>query len=192
MIIIIKKIILPVSLVLFMILSCSNRSLSLFFDGVPNADSTKSTDSQPLFTPLSDSSSQKLTKETVIINGAGVYHPDYRQKKCEKCHQLEHGYRLNQRQPELCYQCHKNINDQYKKIHGPVAAGFCSTCHQPHKSQFSALLKMSVRDVCRHCHEPGDIVKNNAHQRSSKTECLECHNPHGGDTANLLRIKKDG
>ena len=189
---VIKSILIPVVLLLLMLHSCSNKSLSYFFDGVAVADSSKPRAVENRSAVPADSSFKEITKETVIIGEASVYHSDYRQKKCEKCHQIEHGYRLKQRQPDLCYQCHKNINDQYKKIHGPVAAGFCSTCHEPHKSQFTALLKMPIRDVCQHCHEPGDVAKNDAHQQISKTECLVCHNPHGGDSNNLLRIKNDG
>ena len=175
-------------LMIFILISCSSRTMSYFFDGVSQEDSLQGIPSDSV---TSDTSALSTTEETVMIEAATTYHPDYRQKKCEKCHQLEHGNRLKHRQPEICYQCHKNINEKYEQIHGPVAAGFCSTCHEPHKSRYPALLKMAVHDICQHCHEPGDVARNEAHLKTSNIECLECHNPHGGKTVNLLRENKN-
>ncbi len=133
--------------------------------------------------------SVKISKENVLIGQEMNLHPDYKRKNCDKCHTVEHSYRLKQRQPDLCYQCHPNFTSKFSKLHGPVAAGFCTTCHEPHKSTYKALLKMPVRDVCQHCHEAGDVVKNVAHQKINKTECLQCHDPHGGKSADLIRMK---
>lgn len=166
-----------------------HQTLSLFFDGVPTQEyETKSTaDSSAnqkklLKTPLE-------TKETVQIGQARSMHGDYRQKFCEKCHNINHSYRLIQRQPDLCYTCHPRFEEKHTHIHGPVAAGFCTACHLPHKSEYAALLKMPVREVCQHCHEPGDLNKNEAHKKASDIACLQCHDPHGGNTLNLLKVK---
>jgi predicted CXXCH cytochrome family protein len=114
-------------------------------------------------------------------------HPAYRKKLCEKCHDVNHSYRLNNRQPDICYTCHESFEKKYKVVHGPVAAGFCTTCHQPHQSRNEKLLAIPVREVCQFCHQAGDVEKNMAHQKISTDNCMTCHNAHGGNTVNLIR-----
>lgn len=177
--------------VLFLVISCStsssHRVLSFFFDGVPRQDVPrplvlKNDSGLELLQRSSDTDKTKVEEVK-----AAVVHKIYQDKACEKCHAVESSYRLIQRQPTLCYQCHASFEQKYKRLHGPVAAGFCNACHEAHKSEYKALLKMPIRQVCQHCHEPGDIVQNEAHKKISTLACLTCHDAHGGDSANLLR-----
>ena len=167
--------------------TCSRNTLKTFFDGVESdVDSTASSGRSGISSnqdSLTDSLGKSDLEMKVPVKNQ---HPDYQRKQCEKCHDVSHSYRLIQRQPELCYQCHKSYEQKYKILHGPVAAGFCTACHAPHQSEHDRLLKMPVRDICQFCHHPGDISKNSAHQKISTETCLNCHNPHGGNTANLL------
>jgi predicted CXXCH cytochrome family protein len=177
------------SIFLFCFMSCStpNKTLSFFFDGVIDSQKVElssSTYESEIDTSMTPSPE---TKETVVIDQAMSMHTDYQKKLCEKCHDISHSYRLIQRQPELCYKCHQKFESKFPKLHGPVAAGFCTACHVPHKSQYKALLQMPVRQVCQHCHEPGDMTKNEAHNSISKIDCLECHDSHGGETMNFLK-----
>jgi len=115
------------SLMFLIMLSCSttkhHKTLSIFFDGVPDqeqkkavqADSTKSIN--PIEIP-------KPSSEGVVIASVVAIHPDYKNKSCGKCHSVDHAYRLNQRQPQLCYNCHEPFESKFKILHGPVAAGF--------------------------------------------------------------------
>ncbi len=172
-------------------LSCgttsSHKTLTFFFDGVPQQEK-----SRPLV--LTQGPKLELLQRSVDSNittmkevKAAVVHKVYQDKACDKCHAIEHSYRLIQRQPDLCYQCHAPFEQKYQRLHGPVAAGFCNACHEAHKSDYKALLKMPIRQVCQHCHEPGDVEKNVAHQKINTTGCLTCHDAHGGNSAHLLR-----
>ena len=157
-----------------------HQTLAVLFDGVPQpADSVTK--------PGTGAPAVKDTTATVTIGRSASMHPDYRRKSCEKCHDIAQANRLVQKQPELCYQCHKRFDSKYVKVHGPVAAGFCTACHVVHKSEHKALLIMPVRQVCQHCHETGDVAKNEAHDKISTVECLDCHDAHGGKTKNLLK-----
>ena len=167
--------------------TCSRNTLKTFFDGVENdVDSTAAYGRSG--SPVNQDSLTDTPRDSDLEMKVPVknQHPDYQRKQCEKCHDVSHSYRLNQRQPELCYQCHKSYELKHKILHGPVAAGFCTACHAPHQSEHERLLKMPVRDICQFCHHPGDISKNSAHQTISTETCLNCHDPHGGNTANLL------
>jgi len=180
-----------VFMVLLLLEACnpvtSHQTLSYFFDGVPVPEKHGTvvvTQKQGVEQPTQVVPSKDAGQENHL---AVSFHPDFKDKACDKCHDVEHSNRLKHRQPELCYQCHKSFETRYKKLHGPVAAGFCSTCHDSHKSEHKALLKMPIRKVCQHCHEPGDVGKNEAHSAISTVECLTCHNSHGGDSRNMLR-----
>jgi predicted CXXCH cytochrome family protein len=164
-----------------------HQTLAVFFDGVPQPAGDDITQADSVTNPEIGAPTVKDTTAIVTIGRSASIHSDYLQKSCEKCHDIAHANRLVQRQPELCYQCHKRFDSKYVKVHGPVAAGFCTACHVAHKSEYKALLIMPVRQVCQHCHEPGDVEKNQAHDKISKVECLECHDAHGGKTKNLLK-----
>jgi len=190
----IYKIILFISfLIAFSIISCSSGSsypiLSFFFDGVPEPERRKTVQADSLQNFIPRQKTARTSQDSTATTLNLIIHPDYQKKACDKCHELEHSYRLKQGQPQLCYQCHIPFESKYKQLHGPVAAGFCLTCHEPHKSNNKALAKMPVHLICRHCHDPGDVNKNEAHKKASNINCLQCHNAHGGDTAHLL--KKD-
>jgi predicted CXXCH cytochrome family protein len=167
--------------------STRQETLSFFFDGVPGIQQKNEQKADTLQNRNPEPQGKERLAEDENNRIQVSTHPDYKNKTCEKCHNIEHSYRLNDRQPELCYQCDKPFNSQFEKLHGPVAAGFCGACHEPHKSEHKALLKMSIRQVCQYCHEPGDVNKNLAHSNNSTVECLTCHNSHGGTSVNLLR-----
>jgi len=171
----------------------SHALLSFFFDGVPEPEPQRQ--SQDTVRVVSAQQVNLLAgqiqhfQDTTVTTLNLTLHPDYQKKACNKCHEMEHSYRLKNRQPKLCYQCHKPFESRFSHLHGPVAAGFCLACHVPHKSINKALVKMPVQRICRHCHEAGDVNKNEAHKKTSATNCLQCHDAHGGETVNLL--KKD-
>ena len=182
-----RAVLLIVLLVSLTASACSRNTLKTFFDGVENdADSTASYERSGI--PVNQDSLTDTPRDSDLDMTVPVknQHPDYQRKQCEKCHDVSHSNRLIQRQPELCYQCHKSYELKHKILHGPVAAGFCTACHAPHQSEHERLLKMPVREICQFCHHPGDISKNSAHQKISTETCLNCHDPHGGNTANLL------
>lgn len=104
---------------LFILVACSsrtqNKTLSLFFDGVSDPEASKMTTSDSVSkTDTSDQRSPEA-KETVKIGQAVSMHSDYRKKLCEKCHDTAHSNQITQRQPDLCYQCHKKFETKYSQ-----------------------------------------------------------------------------
>ncbi len=188
--------------VVFLLLSaaCNTQkhyqTLSVIFDGVPPPESPqrektqKETENGKEKLKLFDNENGTTGNvKRKALNRPLSSHPDFQKKRCGKCHSMQHANRIKQRQPELCYQCHKPYETRYLKLHGPVAAGFCNACHTAHQSSHASLLKMPVREVCLHCHDSGDVNKNKAHRSNSERSCMECHNAHGGSTTNFLRKK---
>ena len=162
------------------------KTLSIFFDGVPQQQIPDTTSIIETRT-LRQANETSLTKGTADDSPYGSVHPDYQDKECGNCHEASFSNELSEQQPEMCYQCHDDFSDKFQSLHGPVAAGFCTTCHFPHKSDHEALLVMPIKELCQHCHVPGDVNKNEAHKEISQVSCINCHDPHGGATASLLK-----
>ena len=181
------------TIVIVTIFSCSpaehRQTLSFFFDGIAENGAPQKIKQDSIYNIQTidkhDSNSTEKINPDQIKSG----HPDYRNRMCDKCHDINRGHRLIQRQPAVCYGCHTRFEVKHEKIHGPVAAGFCNACHLPHQSQYPALLKMSLRNICQHCHEAGDVNKNMAHRRTSEVSCHACHDPHGGKDLHMLKEK---
>ena len=164
--------------------SCSPKSnykvLSVFFDGVPN--------------PYMIDSIQQAqnTPDTVVLQSKRAskseytYHPPYREKDCNLCHDEKLMGRLILSMPGLCYQCHENFKDRYRILHGPVEAGYCNECHNPHLSKDKNLLIRTGRSLCLNCHDEKDVLANDIHDDTEDMDCTDCHNPHGGDDRTLI------
>ena len=178
------KIWIPGIIVLFLI-ACNpmeqQKILTLFFDGVPDPDPESTMIDDSLATGINSKEQIPGDQETTIPTPFLSTHPAYKPNRCNQCHEVTHSYRLNQRQPALCHQCHQDFKNKYKKLHGPVAGGYCTACHLPHQSKYKYLLKHPARENCQYCHHAGDVAKNSAHEAISEIECMQCHNPHGGE-----------
>ncbi len=163
------------------IFSCSPKSdyktLSFFFDGVPDPDKQ---DSIAQADSIRLAERQELTF-TKVVKTEFVLHPPYQEKECENCHDKGQMGKLLEPLPGLCYQCHESFGDQYKVVHGPVDAGFCIKCHSPHMSKNDFMLLRTGQDLCLDCHMAKDVFKNEVHADIEDANCTECHNPHGGD-----------
>lgn len=168
------------------VIGCSPKSnyntLSKFFDGVPNpyiADSIRIADSLALAQQLDN---QYLGQVEPEYN----YHPPYLGKECASCHDQKQMGKLSQPMPGLCYTCHEDYNNQYKVLHGPVDAGFCTECHNPHMQINEKLLIRTGQDLCLSCHSAKAVFKNEVHLDIDDADCTDCHNPHGGDDRFIL------
>jgi predicted CXXCH cytochrome family protein len=172
---------------LLIVFSCNPgnnyQTLSFFFDGVPIPKS----DIENSDTTIVKPESFKVRNLKMDNQSEKYIHQGYKKNECGSCHDVNHAYRLIERQPKLCYMCHENFNDQYKYLHGPVAAGYCTSCHHPHQSNNEYILIIEIEQLCVHCHEPGDVSKNPSHQNLSSVNCVSCHNSHGGETNHMLK-----
>ena len=87
-------------------------------------------------------------------------------------------------------QCHTAITENKQYLHGPVAAGECSTCHESHDSKKEKLLINNGPALCFNCHNNTDVLTKPYHKKVSKQDCISCHSPHGSNQ-NFLLIKSE-
>ena len=123
---------------------------------------------------------------------------------CTDCHDTHHPkqseHLMKVRQPQLCYGCHLEVNQQFARtFHHRVNEGLvqCSDCHNPHGT-FDPTWRMSQRPrmvqqalgteiPCVKCHveKRGPFVFE--HDPVRAQGCETCHSPHGSTNAKLLR-----
>ena len=102
---------------------------------------------------------------------------------CEFCHQVpaEGGLsRLVETPDPLCYKCHKKDPLKGGFVHGPFAAGACTTCHDPHGGEVPGMLRIPGSQMCLECHPDITAQFTNARfrHRAAMTGCTDCHSPH--------------
>ena len=101
---------------------------------------------------------------------------------------------LKQKQPDLCFGCHKTIQAQFAlPTHHRVPEGQmkCTDCHDAHGTGNRFLLKKANFEVCVSCHpeKRGPFLYEHA---SVKVEgCTACHSPHGTVERQLL-LRREG
>jgi DmsE family decaheme c-type cytochrome len=114
---------------------------------------------------------------------------------CIGCHSVHSAvtpkHLLKLAQPELCYQCHQEVQPQFSMSHRhKVAEGIiqCTDCHDAHGTDQEGERHASVRqiDACAKCHAPeaGPFVYQ--HPAVKAEGCTACHLPHGGANPKLL------
>lgn len=168
----------------FLNISCSPeknyKTLTFFFDGVPDPNA------KPTLTDSSNGTKEQNLKQYVKTEEIFT-HPPYQEKACGNCHNTSGSNRLNESEPDLCYQCHDDFGKKYKFMHGPVASGYCTKCHDPHQTKYKKLLIRNDQKLCYFCHEKTDVMKNEIHSGIEDTKCWDCHDPHGTNEKYLLK-----
>jgi DmsE family decaheme c-type cytochrome len=114
---------------------------------------------------------------------------------CTGCHSIhtvaapKHLFKRSQ--PELCYQCHKEIKPQFSMpFRHKVDEGLiqCTDCHDAHgvESENERRASSWQFDVCTKCHAAtaGPFVYQHAAVKAEG--CTACHFPHGGANPKLL------
>jgi predicted CXXCH cytochrome family protein len=160
------------------------RLLTLFFDGVPAADTSRvriPADSLRSADQLVPGEPGPETPLTSLV----VHYP-YGERECGVCHDPNSLGSMVEPEPGLCYMCHDDYNNSYSWLHGPVAGGYCTACHDPHSSREGSLLKLTGNSLCFHCHREEDVLKNDMHAELGDMSCTDCHNPHGGEDQLIL------
>ncbi|MHC4750408.1 MAG: cytochrome c3 family protein [Planctomycetota bacterium] len=122
-----------------------------------------------------------------------IIHDPVSEGSCEACHETvdvkEHTYKLTDKEPGLCLQCHDELSKKY--VHGALDEGQCSQCHETHFSENKFRLPAErIGDVCAECHEVAeeDI---HVHGPTSVGECTLCHEAHESDYENRLTMGLD-
>ena len=122
-----------------------------------------------------------------------IIHDPVSEGSCEACHETvdvkEHTYKLTDKEPGLCMQCHDELSKKY--VHGALDEGQCSQCHEIHSSDNKfRLLAERVGDVCAECHEVAE-EDTHVHGPTSVGECTLCHEAHESDHENRLTMGLD-
>jgi len=170
--------------VIIFFLGCSNKTMSFFFDGIPNHS-----DSLNIVRLDSLKRNDSVQMTEIMAKAIGpqyIIHPPYQQKECTACHDPNMMGKFVEPQPALCYQCHDNFASTYKFLHAPVEGGECTSCHNPHMTENEKLLLRKGQLLCFFCHDKEDILKQENHDGIDDTNCTECHNPHGSNEEHLL------
>lgn len=111
---------------------------------------------------------------------------------CASCHTVHKSPKPYAKQPEKCFECHKNVRAEANKFsHHPIIEGKvkCADCHNPHGSMAKAMVKSeTVNQLCYKCHadKRGPFIAPHA---PVEEDCMICHAPHGTKAAKLTREK---
>lgn len=162
-----------VCLVVALLYGCSHKTLSFFFDGVPNPEEKKSVLPQAGSAPA-----------TAAPTRGYFEHGPYGSRQCEACHEPQTNALIAPKE-ELCFHCH-DLKLNKKVIHGPLASGGCAVCHDPHSSPYRYLLVSDSATFCLYCHDRNEISKTEAHQNPA-IQCTVCHDAHMSDKQYLLK-----
>ncbi len=153
------------------------RTLSLFFDGVPDPAKQKT------------DTAGGGKGGTTALDSSGkprfINHGPYAAQLCDACHRGDDNSLLLPVE-DLCLNCHV-LNIKKKHVHGPVASGGCRACHHPHGSGKQFLLSSEPTTFCLTCHAKAEVESREVHQAAQGTQCTECHDPHGSDNDFLMR-----
>ncbi len=183
-----KKIAVLLIIAAYLISACSGSSsygtLSFFFDGVPNPNKPKVDTIKIMIDSTGIKKREEILKKA---NPNYVLHGPYGAKLCENCHNVDQGFSLLRKEPDLCYKCHDNFAKKAKFLHAPVAAGYCTKCHNPHRSKNKFLLLEIGQKLCFTCHNKADVKRDKKHPVLKNENCLKCHNPHGSNNQYFLR-----
>jgi len=161
---------------------CSHKTLSVFFDGVPEMNDSLKIAANQVVKKTDTVIVKELAANNLAENKAG--HPPFTMKKCRTCHDPDRKGKMIEPQPGLCYQCHEAYNVKFE--HGPVVSGNCTACHSPHNSDNPKLLLNVGQALCINCHDATRLATTQEHENIGDQPCTNCHNPHGGNKKYFL------
>ena len=114
---------------------------------------------------------------------------------CIGCHRIHSAgapvHLLKKAQPNLCYQCHNDVKEQFSMpFRHKVEEGIilCTDCHNPHGAE-GENVRHSVSwqfDECTKCHTTTAGPFLHPHPVVKAEGCTACHFPHGGVYPMLL------
>lgn len=111
---------------------------------------------------------------------------------CASCHTVHKAPKPYAKQPDKCFECHKDIKAQANMIsHHPIIEGkiSCSDCHNPHGALGHGMIKAdNTNQLCYKCHadKRGPFVYEHP---PVEEDCLKCHATHGSKAYKLTKEK---
>ena len=187
----------PVFVLLFivvvaiLIVSCGSieqdyKYFHWFVDGIPEPGSPEAlgqTDQTGLSSFVAGNAATLATVTTYYS------HKPWADENCQACHRGASSFGMPSRDDSgVCMNCHQEVVDEYRYMHGAVVSIACLWCHAPHVSQYEDLLRAESPVICLQCHstEGGNLVAEGVHADLTR-DCLECHFGHGSEEAGFLR-----
>jgi predicted CXXCH cytochrome family protein len=163
------------------------RTLSFFFDGVPNPNAPSRTAGGAGGGAVDEFAPNAAVQKVYI-------HKPYADgmidsKKCAVCHvgSTNEFESFRAVTSDVCLKCHKDKLTQYPVMHGPVTAVECTLCHAAHESTIPGMLNYAAPKVCVQCHDRELLSPNPPEHLAADSKCLSCHFAHGGPAHKLLR-----
>jgi predicted CXXCH cytochrome family protein len=155
------------------------KLLSFFFDGVPDP-------------ALIEAGRSEV--ERVRAAGGTVYtHEPYKNEQCDGCHRTPEGRMVMKVTAAVCMNCHSDVPDEHRFMHGPVVIGgegACLWCHSPHESTIKSLLRAESGTVCRQCHDASLARRKIPAHADESRACVDCHSGHGGTNRFFLHANQ--
>lgn len=111
---------------------------------------------------------------------------------CVSCHTVHKNPKPYAKQPDKCFECHKDIKAQVNKFsHHPIIEGKvkCSDCHNPHGTLSKHMINAeNTNQLCYKCHaeKRGPFVWEHP---PVEEDCTICHNAHGTKANRLVKEK---
>jgi predicted CXXCH cytochrome family protein len=157
------------------------RTLSVFFDGVPDPNAKAKSDASSTTGPTKRDAGGKTVR--VIAST----HKPFADEKCTACHAQPTQVFASALDSNLCMKCHEKVLDAYPAMHGPVIGKACLWCHEPHESSSPSLLRTTAISLCIECHDRATLSTRVDAHKADAGSCLDCHSGHGGAKAPFLR-----
>lgn len=180
-------------LVIFLLAGCDpvrrHKTLSFFFDGVPEpASMTKEQAKSKSDEEKKSTLKQPVNFEIVTPEGPIITHYPFGKHKCDLCHVDQFSQKLKAEESDLCFKCHDNFLVDAPEKHFPAEYGMCLECHVPHDSKNPKLLREPKDKICLKCHDISSEDSEVKHPPAAAGLCLACHNPHVSKNPHLLKI----
>lgn len=186
-----------------LLLSCSAerdyRTLSFFFDGVPDPNAPPVPAPGDARRRHEAARQQRVEGQPELPESSS--HEPFVNHLCSECHIIPETTearpswimgkpKLRYPVEELCARCHEPPQATY--IHGPVAMRRCDLCHTPHESRYPHLLKLeSTNETCISCHSGETFITQDAHEDLGPMECTTCHDPHASNYPHFLKLDEE-
>jgi predicted CXXCH cytochrome family protein len=146
------------------------RTLSIFFDGVPNPSPTTQQAAGLALTNAGAGGAAPMLLST---------HKPFVEKQCQSCHETaQGGVSTATLTADSCISCHEKTLTQYSKMHEAVTNKACLWCHEPHGSRYVKLLRTDTAMLCIQCHERGTLSTKTVEHTTGEGACLTCHMGH--------------
>jgi len=159
-------------------------------------------DKSKIFT-FKNVTAEQASKRCLACHEYGEEHANFARSQhnvndvsCIACHSPHHAKEeqklLKAKQPQLCYECHTEIKQDFSRpFRHRVEQGLvqCTDCHNQHGGFLTRQLRATAAQdqVCFKCHTDKAGPFTFEHEPVKTEGCVACHTPHGSTNPRLLK-----